>query len=481
MRERLLAALRDRIQHRLGTGENDRIADPAGPDEAAAALGHLAAPDGLDWEVLHTLGLWHWLRAVTLPPEQTEQDRALAVPFLVPFYLRRPDSLPEPVRSALADLRNSAEPVTQAEFAESVAVLARFLLGRFAESGGTHRRDGESAIRVLADVLDDVPEDRPSWPVLACDHAYARLLVRVLPTAGDEQPDQAELDAIIAAFRRAFAATPQDHPNYSRCANGLGCGLRLKAAATRDPALLAEAVQLARTAAGTAADTGEHPPNMPADLDALLLKLLPRTRDGAGEQEDHPLAAVLRILGIAPNSGDSRDARTMDLVATVLRYPAEAGIEEVLAKVLELGGRQVEHLPPGQRLAALHRFFEQGAQEPPQAFAPVELSELNEVAELHDRLLARLPEDDPDRGPVELTRLLLSMARVQFAPSGSIERRQEEMIRLVEGPWRRWRRCPVSRTPVRSSSRWWRLVTPCCRRSRSWARWSGQRDGTAPN
>ncbi|GDY32061.1 CHAT domain-containing protein [Gandjariella thermophila] len=235
-------------------------------------------------------------------------------------------------------------------------------------------------------------------PQMLTDLASALLLWwRNAPDADPGAPDEA-----IAALTRALALTPRGTPEFDQRWDLMR---RLEMArATRD-------ARVRQTS----------PENREAYriLDALVSSL-PGAGTGegagaaAGEGAGGPFAAILRLLGMG-EPGKSRHAELMDFGAAVLRYPHEADLEEIQARAAGILLRRLAHLTPQELPEALANIM--SAEDNPVApAAPVVDQEmLDEVAELHERLLRELPEDDPDRVVLRLSRGQLSLARIASA------------------------------------------------------------------
>jgi hypothetical protein len=92
-REELLAALRRRIDAEDGGGRG-------------WLFGHLATERGVDPEVLHALGVFHWAPAAVAAPHdpvaEREADGGLAAVLLLPVVLTSPETLPGAARASFA-------------------------------------------------------------------------------------------------------------------------------------------------------------------------------------------------------------------------------------------------------------------------------------------------------------------------------------------------------------------------------------------
>ncbi|TNC26421.1 CHAT domain-containing protein [Amycolatopsis alkalitolerans] len=465
MRDELLAAVRRRIE------AVDRSGDPAGilTDEALAEadrlLGFLAATPDLDSEIAHTAGLFHLLRAAA---RGEEADETMASVLLVPVYLTAPASLPDQVRSAIAEMTAQSSP--EELVAEARNNLAMLLLQRRVRLGEDHGlAPAENLLRMAVEAL---PPENPSRALALCNLGYARLL-----------SDPEDVGEIIALFRAALPQMPDGDPNRARCANGLALALRAKGGIP----LLIEAIGLFRTAVNSTTDDDENLPNMLACLAESLLAWWTQVPDADQAAPDEAIAALERALVATPPGSEefaqrsalleqvhlaraTRDARArenrpeaqalsenftkifesfvgpsgeddpvgrfirmfgltgssqLDEFNQVLqRYPRDATMADVQRKALDVWSRRFEDLDPDQVPSALAAAMTGGT-------APlrhqVDLSSLAEIAALHEQLLRELPGDHPDRVMVQLSHSHLSMVRL----SAELEPTEQSMDRAT--------------------------------------------------
>ncbi|MCE0447794.1 hypothetical protein LT493_39195 [Streptomyces tricolor] len=86
--------------------------------------------------------------------------------------------------------------------------------------------------------LPHLAAEGPDRAVAGCNLGYALLVLSDAPGQGTPgAPDR--LAEAVRVFRTAFAATPPDHGNHARCANGLALALLATAARTEDRSRLA--------------------------------------------------------------------------------------------------------------------------------------------------------------------------------------------------------------------------------------------------
>ncbi|MGP4100163.1 CHAT domain-containing protein [Nonomuraea sp. KM90] len=325
MRDQLLTALRARLATVSDTGDAAGALGPEAADEAERLLEFLAIGDGVDQEILYVAGLLHWLRAAAGPEEGRQEAWERTVVLLMPLYLAQPESLPGQVRSSFAEALGPDEPVGEERAhasAEALSNLAMFVLERFTRL----RRpgDGEASIGLLRRSASFLPAGHPSRPTVLSNLGYALMLraAQAPPDDGTEPPD---IDEAIAVLREAYRDTPREHPNHARCANGLALAVRARAMASRDLALLAEAVELFRAAVETATDADANLPQMLTDLASSLL--LPVNSGGQADPAalDEAVSALRRAVHLTPERGAERRARLKLLAAAeLLRSPKPA-------------------------------------------------------------------------------------------------------------------------------------------------------------
>ncbi len=193
-RDRLLAAVRERVNWFAATQDPREILARDAVDEVAALLGAVADP-AADLEVRHAAGLLHWCRYLVLPEGQDQQDLAMAVRLLHPVYQAYPGSVPEPLQHVLG--------------------------------------------------ADNAHTGGPGDDTLAAWHNTAVALLAEAQHSGDP----VTLDQAVDLFRRAVAAAPEGHPRRAAMLSDLGNGLRLRYECGGDEGVLAEARRVFRLAA----------------------------------------------------------------------------------------------------------------------------------------------------------------------------------------------------------------------------------------
>ncbi|TMR21986.1 CHAT domain-containing protein [Nonomuraea turkmeniaca] len=326
MRDQLLNALRGRLVTVSSTGDPAGVLDPEALAEAERLLDFLATREGADQDVLHAVGLLHWLRTAVLGAESSQEDRGNAVVLLMPIYLAQPDALPDQVRASFAETLGPDDPVGEERahaFAEALSNLAMFLLERCTRR--QRRVDAEAAVALLRGAAPRLPAGHPSRAPVLCNLGYALMMNDALTSSEDDSPEPPNIDEALAVLREAFQGTAREHGNHARCANGLALAVRTKALGTRDTALLSESIELFRLAVDTATDMDHNLPQMLTDLGFSLLLWV----DAAGEADpavvDEAVSALRRAVRHTPEHGAERRTRLRLLAkAELLRTPKPA-------------------------------------------------------------------------------------------------------------------------------------------------------------
>ncbi|MGX5186972.1 CHAT domain-containing protein [Streptomyces avermitilis] len=332
-RERLLRAVRGRLDALGGPAGNGHLHTAEARQETDRLLRHLVAPHpatggghALDAEVAYVLGVMYLFVADDRPDAPTAaQDGQCALLLLAPFYCHlpdQPDVLPPPLRAGLDQLLgpegrrpDAPEEIVQ-EHAASLANLAMLLL----ELGITLAYP--EAIRVAADLareaLPHLSPDGHDRALAGCNLGYALLLSGPTPVSspGQADPGQADPEQLaeaVSVLRTAFAATPREHPNHARCANGLGLALLASAGQAEDRTQLAEAAAMLRIATQTATEVDQNLPQMYSDL-GYTLTLCARTA-GEGEEpgpevREEAVDALRRAVDLTTPAEDGEMLRT---------------------------------------------------------------------------------------------------------------------------------------------------------------------------
>jgi tetratricopeptide (TPR) repeat protein len=318
VRDRLLDAVRVRLDAVATTGDYAAVQDPQALSEAEGLLVHVADADGVDEEIFYAVGLLHWLRSTANPHGQ---DRASAVFLLTPLYLSHPDVLPETVASVLTRARNERDPRGEQrvhEYAETLSNLGSFLLDRLRNG---QISDGEAAIHLFRHALDGLSVDHPSYPLVECNLGYALLQGDFLPHRHDEDLPLPRLDECVAVFRDAFAATPEDSPHRSRCAYGFGAALRAKATQEQNLSMLDQAIDAFRVAVQAASGAEENYGRKLTDFGSALLWRSKITEDTDPALLDEAVEVLRRAVALgAEHRRDVRERQGFLAEALRLRH-----------------------------------------------------------------------------------------------------------------------------------------------------------------
>ncbi|MFJ9815556.1 CHAT domain-containing protein [Streptomyces sp. NPDC101151] len=598
-RERLLGAVRARLDGLGVPGGTATLHTEEAHAETDALLRHLVgtAPDGgydVDQEVAYTLGVALLVRADDRHEVPTaDLDARNGLLLLAPFYCHlpgTPDVLPPPLRAGLDELlgpegRRPEDPQAIVhEHAASLSNVAMLLLELGIVLAWPEAWD--AAARLTREAMPYLAPDGHDRALAGCNLGYALLLGSVRGQAGPQRVAEA-----VAVLRTAFAATPPDHPNRARCANGLGLALLAQAGVTESRALLGESAELLRTATRSAGPADENVAQMHSDLgyaltmyaasadedeevgpevreeavaalrrsldltpdeetevlrsrlDRLagatlvglprgdrprsaaqaaeavgtLRRLLDLTPAGhpecadvmlrladtliaaqrpqeavdllaeadpvfagdaertqraeallfqaatlkgelasrsdltsgqqddwgaiddvlrpvlAGETGDHPIAAVMGLLGMGPQGGSSRSQELMDFGNMVLAYPQQVSLGDIFTKALEMQVRRISRLPEEDRAQALTEFLEGGTSDPePLPQGPVDTSGLDELLDVHERVLSRLAEDSREYRVLKTGRSTLTLMKVMHESLSETEDDAARVARMRE-------------------------------------------------
>ncbi|WP_414820541.1 hypothetical protein, partial [Streptomyces tricolor] len=278
-----------------------------------ALLRHLvlSASDGgpgVDQEVAYTLGVSLLVRADDRRDTAAgEADARMGLLLLGPFHCHlpgTPDPLPPALRAGLDALLGTGRPEDpQAVVQEHAASLVN--LGYLLLDLGINLTWPEAleACAVLTrGALPHLAAEGPDRAVAGCNLGYALLVLSDAPGQGTPgAPDR--LDEAVRVFRTAFAATPPDHGNHARCANGLALALLATAARTEDRSRLPEVIELLRTATRGAGPADGNAAQMHSDLGYVLTlhaTNAERDEEMSPAVRDEAVAALRRALELTP-------------------------------------------------------------------------------------------------------------------------------------------------------------------------------------
>ena len=365
-RDESLRSIAARVDRATATGDGGPVHEPAAWREGEELMSCLATADGVDEEALYVLGMLFLARTAVARPAAWDAEpvtastqaaaavaagspsaRTLAWILLAPFYFHQPESkdiLDPGAREFLRQLHGGPQRLSTAArrqgHAEAVANLGFFLLTYRVSTGNV--AVARSATGVLRLAAGGVAEDHPHRPVILCNLGYALLL-------GNPGPE--ETREAVGVLRESFRLTPAAHPNYARCANGLGLALLGDGELTQDRGKLREACDLLSIAArGAAKQEGQdmHLAQILASL-GLALATWVRTAD-SGQAADgavrtaaeEAVAALGRAVDLTPEGDPNRAVRLARLADAeqirlrLKRLTDTSRIDELLAAVERL-------------------------------------------------------------------------------------------------------------------------------------------------
>jgi hypothetical protein len=321
-RDELLADLRERV---VRDGGPTGVTDPAAAEAAEQLLDHVVGPNGLDMEVLHTVGLWSCLRArALLEPERSDAALRGGV-LLAPVFLEHPGALPDALRADLVARLGAEDPRDLVP--EVVTDVAMVLLDRFQRTGSASAAAAAVSLsRAAAKAAPDAHRSR--GPVL-CNLGWALLQGELQPAElGDAPVPPTAADEVVDVFRSALACTALDHPNFVRCACGLALSLRSRALLTGDPAGHQEAAGLLRTALSVASSAPERS-ELLFHLGTVLY--LSHEADPRPAWRDEATAVLCEAVLLLPERSTSLALRRgASLLATHRDHPERPGFAEAV-------------------------------------------------------------------------------------------------------------------------------------------------------
>ncbi|MEU2060213.1 CHAT domain-containing protein [Streptomyces sp. NPDC013455] len=288
----------------------------------------------------------------------------------------------------------------------------------------------EEAVAALRRAVDLTPAEDHEAVRTHLDR-LARAALIGLPEAGPARAAELAADA-ADALRRLLDLTPAGHPEREDVrtrllANLMAAGrpeegaalLFVSAPLFADPDLLRRAAEeMSEEIAGPdvpAARSG-LPPELQADADAI--DAIVRSAM-TGEDGSHPIAAVLRLLGMGPHGGGrGRGQELLDFGRLVLGHPADVSLGDILRQGIELALQRLARLPEAERAQALTELMRADAPDPvpPQA---ADTSALEEILGVYDRLLAAAPPGSREHRLLRTGRSGLAVASGLHAPGGT--------------------------------------------------------------
>ncbi|WP_317446008.1 CHAT domain-containing protein [Streptomyces collinus] len=328
-----------------------------------------------------------------------------------------------------------------------------YVLTAYALSAGAGEEVGprvrEEAVGALRRSLELTPAGETDLLRDRLGRLAEAVLIGVAP--GDRARSAGPAAEAVEVLARLLGLTPAGHPERAdvllRLADALVAARRPQEAVdllggadadfAGDAERTARAGRLMRRAAvlkGELSSREGLSPEQRADSDAidgLMRSAL------SGEGDGHPIAAVMRLLGMGGPGGGSRGQELMDFGSLLLGYPEEVSLDDVMTRAVEMELRRVSRLPEEERAQALADLMAGGGAdpEPPPPRQPVDTTPLDELQEVHERLLLRLAPDSPEYRMAKEGQAMLALARVMHDPGPDEERlaRMRASLPLLRG------------------------------------------------
>jgi tetratricopeptide (TPR) repeat protein len=311
--------------------------DPAGllTEEAVREARQLAAVIDAkpDVKAAWVLGMFHWLRYISLDDGEDLEDYIAAVRLLAPVYDEDPDAVPPQLhkRYELIRGRDGPQPPDPIELNSR----ARNLLSRY-------QRDGELPLLTEAVALfraalaaeqaeaaeegedaEDGEESRLAWRKSSLGAGLRMLFNR----AGD--PDL--LAEAVSLHREAVAAAADDE--RAGCLSNLAAALADQYLLTGDPALIDEAVELLEAAADAIADEAERR-TIRSNLAAARTRLA--EADVTGEDLAGAVEFHRQMLAASPRDDPDRPRYLTNLGVALQALAERTADRGLLAEAVEV-------------------------------------------------------------------------------------------------------------------------------------------------
>ena len=207
-----------------------------------AAGSRAAAAADNDIEAMSVLVDVYWLRYQHLPEGQDQDDLRACLTWSMVLLPVAPDTVPEPIRAALAAGRIQAR-TTDTDPADATSDNAIALAQEYQQTGNIDRL--QTAITLFRHAVADTPTDHPDRPVDLSN------LGNALQFRYGRSGQQADLDEAITLFRQAVDTTPTNHPNQPVYLSNLGGALQVRYGHSGQQADLDEAITTGRQAVDT--------------------------------------------------------------------------------------------------------------------------------------------------------------------------------------------------------------------------------------
>ncbi|MEU1011884.1 CHAT domain-containing protein [Streptomyces sp. NPDC005890] len=294
------------------------------------------------------------------------------------------------------------------------------------------------AVTALHRALDLTPAEDEAAVRSHLDRLAQAALIG-LPRADRDRAAELAADA-ADVLRRLLDLTPADHPEREdvrlRLAANLMAagrpeeGFGLLAAA--DPVFTGDSRLIGETAARLRAQSlgpDEPPtrtglsPELQADADAIDAIVHAAL---SGEDDSHPIAAVLSLLGMGPQGGGSgRGQEVMDFGKLILGHPGQSSLGDIFGQALELELQRLARMPEAERAQAVTDLL-RGTTAEPGPREPVDTGALDEILGVYDRLLAAAAPDSREHRLLRTGRSTLLVGAAMHA-EGDAAARLERM------------------------------------------------------
>ncbi|WP_344190565.1 CHAT domain-containing protein [Acrocarpospora corrugata] len=238
MRERLLDAIRKRIDALDATGDSAHVLAARAVADAAELM-NLVADPAEDLEVAYVIGWFHWVRYEVLPKGDGQKDLLAAMVLLTPVYEAFPERVPEPLHEFYRQHLGARSGPRRPEQQNDEAVD---LLGSYEETGELSAL--HQAVELLRNAMDATsPSHYGRIQILSnLGGALARLSER------QQHRDPSMLEEAVRLGREAVTATPPNHPAPPQHLNELGLTLLVVFRKTQELSTVREAVEMFRQA-----------------------------------------------------------------------------------------------------------------------------------------------------------------------------------------------------------------------------------------
>jgi tetratricopeptide (TPR) repeat protein len=416
-RELLVATLQERIQRAAQQRDTWAVLDPAAMAEAEELT--------RDRSEVHTLGMLHWFRYLSLPAGEDEADLLTALELFDAIREVAAEYIPEPARAMLAERQPGIEPPeahvlsnqamallstddVNAAVVERALLLVRraieltgeadpdrpgmlinlnrVLVARFEHSG--RRADLDEAVEAARGGIGLVDPADPDRALLLSNLGVA------LGTRFDRYGDLADLDGAVAAGRAAVGAAAAEHPDRPMYLFNLGLSHTTRFHHVGGTADLDRAVEL-----GGQAIDAVRPDSPERNRYQYHLGLALRARfDRFGDPADLDRAIEVGRAAVrgGPEGRPPVPAYLYGLSLSLRVRFEHSGDLADLDRAIEIGRRAVD--PAGGSGRAPAMLGNLASALSCRYGVHHRIADLDEAIDLHRRAVSNTPADHPDRG-----------------------------------------------------------------------------------